>query len=197
MKKHITHVYPRDREAMTAFSKVGYLSHEQLSGFFREKRIENYCRDGLLQREVYCKPGCPQTKMMCYKLSSAGREFCRKGLGMTNMYKSQNPLHDIPLANKYFTLTTEERATWRTEEDLREIMFTHVEQLRNQGDEIRAVMLQEMLENHWLSMPDCSFTLQGIEIAFEITTNSYGAEEINAKEMACQELNLNLQFERG
>ena len=46
-------------------------------------------------------------------------------------------------------------------------------------------------------MPDASYTSEGgIEIAYEVVTNNYGEAEIEAKEVASEELGLELELHK-
>ena len=133
--KRITTVYPRDRKALSALSRCGYVNREQLSQFLRNKRIESYCKDGLIEKSIYSQPGSKASDQEVYRLTSKGRDFCRRELSLTRLYSAQNPAHDLVLADRYFSLSESERETWQTETQSREIINAHIRQLREQGEE--------------------------------------------------------------
>jgi len=57
--------------------------------------------------------------------------------------------------------------------------------MRQQGEEERAKLLWESLQDNKLSMPDAVYTTDsGVVVAFEVVTVHYGREEIVAKETA-------------
>lgn len=198
MKKHITTLYPRDRQALTALSRTGYIDHNQLHQFWRDKRISSYMKDGLLQKDRVSKPGHREEDRVCYKLTTAGRELCRKELGMENMYRAQSPVHDLALADRYFTLTQEEQASWRTETEVRNQLEEHLNDMRQ--DHVEALLanqIREEWEQGKLSMPDAVYTnAEGIEVAFEVVTNHYGKAEIEAKQTVATILELKYEEER-
>lgn len=152
--KRITTIYPRDRKALSALSRCGYLNRDQLSQFLRNKRIESYCKDGLITKSVYSQPGSKANDREVYRLTSKGRDFCRRELSLNRLYSAQNPAHDLVLADRYFSLSESERETWQTETQSREIINAHIQQLREQGDEEHARELWDKLQNGRLSMPD-------------------------------------------
>lgn len=190
-RKRIDRIYPRDRAAMAALGRTGHISHQQLGEFLRDKRISDYCKEGLLQKTVQSKPGDGQEDKICYRLSTTGREFCRRELHMDGMYRAQSVTHDMGLADRYFSLTQEERNTWQTESQAREEMKDHIEQLREQGNEARANALWDKLEKGEISPSDAIYTTsQGVCVAFEVITTHYGHEEILEKMEFCEELEL-------
>jgi len=76
-KKRITTIYPRDVRALTTFARCGYVTREQLGQFLRTKRIENYVKDGLIEKIHHSRPN---HDVDCYRLTRRGRDFCRKEL---------------------------------------------------------------------------------------------------------------------
>jgi len=198
MKKHITTLYPRDRQALTALSRTGYIDDNQLHQFWRDKRIKSYLKDGLLAKDRVSSPGHREKARICYKLTTAGRELCRKELGMENMYRAQSPVHDLALADRYFTLTKEEQASWRTETEVKNQLEEHLHQMRQDPIEaLWANRIQQDWEQGKLSMPDAVYTnAEGIEVAFEVVTNHYGRAEIEAKQTVANLLDLKYEEER-
>ena len=104
----------------------------------RDKRISSYEKDGLVARSVYSQPGDRGADRAVYCLTTAGRDLCRRELCMTHLYSAQNPGHDLAIADRYFSLTPEERDTWKTESECRDLFTEHIRQLRDQGEEERA-----------------------------------------------------------
>lgn len=107
-KKRITTLYPRDKNALSALARCGYVSREQLGTFLREKRVNAYCKDGLVEKSVYSRPGAKAQDIEVYRLTKAGRELCRRELSLPT-YCAQNPAHDLVLADRYFSLSQSER----------------------------------------------------------------------------------------
>lgn len=194
-KRRITKIYPRDRSALTTLAKCGYASHEQLREFLRDKRISSYCKDGLIEKSVYSQPGNREQDKTVYHLTDKGRNFCRRELSASHIYSAQNPAHDLPLTDRYLSLTGHERATWKTETQCREELRDHIRQLRDQSEEERARELWEKMREGRISMPDALYTTsEGVSMAFEVVTDSYGQAEIEAKQEAAEALDAQIEF---
>ena len=196
-KKHITKLYPRDVKAFSALGRCGYVSEDNLREFLRDKRIRSYQKDGLIEKHFYSRPGSKENDRVCYKLTGKGRSLCRNQLSMPHLYSARSPGHDLALAERYFSLSPEGRESWRTEGELRDSFREHIRQLEDRGEQERA---QELLDKLWegaVSMPDASYASEGgVEIAYEVITNNYGEAEIEAKEVASEELGLELELHR-
>lgn len=196
-KKRITTIYPRDRKALSALSRCGYVSREQLGQFLRSKRIESYCKDGLIVKSIYSQPGSKAADREVYRLTPKGRDFCRRELSLTRLYSAQNPAHDLVLADRYFSLSENERETWQTESQSRDAVSEHIRQLREQGEEERARELWDKLQDGRLSMPDAVYTRSdGVSVAFEVVTNNYGQAELETKEQAAEALGAEIELQR-
>lgn len=180
---------------MSALSRCGYVNREQLGQFLRNKRIESYCKDGLIEKSIYSQPGSKAADQEVYRLTSKGRDFCRRELSLSRLYSAQNPAHDLTLAERYFSLSETERESWQTESQSREAVSEHIQQLRDQGEEERARELWDKLQDGRLSMPDAVYTRSdGVSVAFEVVTNNYGREELEAKEQAAEALGAEIEF---
>lgn len=195
-KKRITTIYPRDKNALSALARCGYVSRAQLGEFLREKRVQSYLKDGLIEKSVYSKPGSKTHDKEVYRLSKAGRELCRRELSLS-IYNAQNPAHDLALADRYFALSQTERETWRTESQSRDDVCARIHQLREQGEEEQAGELWGKLQEQQLSMPDAIYTRDdGITVGFEVITGNYGDAEIAAKEETADALGIELEYQK-
>lgn len=132
-KQHITTLYPRDIRALSALARCGYVTADQLrENGLRDKRIHSYCKDGLVERVTHSRPGGREADRECFRLSKAGRDLCREELSC-RLYNAQNPAHDLCLSDRYHAISPEERATWKTESECRDIFTEHIQQLREIG----------------------------------------------------------------
>lgn len=198
-KQHITNLYPRDIRALSALARCGYVTTDQLKeNGLRDKRIRSYCKDGLVERVTHSRPGSPEADRECYRLTQAGRDLCREELSISRLYNAQNPAHDLCLSARYHALTPEERDTWKTESECRDIFADHLRQLRDQGEEERAQELWEKLDEGRISMPDAIYTRSdGVTVAYEVITNNYGEAEIAAKEETAEALGVTIEYARA
>lgn len=195
-RQRITTIYPRDVRALTALGNCGHITKEQLyDAGLRDKRISAYEKDGLVQRVTYSRPGPRSGDRVCYKLTPAGRTFCEHHLSMSRPYVAQSAHHDLALAERYFSLSETERATWRTETQCRADLERHLVELRDRGAEEQSRALWDKLEEGRISMPDATYTTDsGISIAYEVVTNNYGEAEIQAKEEAAEALGAEIEY---
>lgn len=197
-KQHITTLYPRDIRALSALARCGYVTADQLrENGLRDKRIHSYCKDGLIERVTHSRPGDREADRECFRLSKAGRDLCREELSC-RLYNAQNPAHDLCLSDRYHAISPEERATWKTESECRDLFSEHLRQLRDQGEEERAQELWDMYQDGRLSMPDAIYTRSdGVTVAYEVITNHYGEAEISAKEEAAEALGATIEYYRA
>lgn len=187
-KPLVTQFFNRDRLAFTAMHNVGHVSHEHLRQCgLADSRISNLIRDGHMEKVAYKKNGKAEE---CYKLTKSGRETAARLWGLSYAYHAQSPLHDLSIAGKYFSLPQELRESWKTEIQIRNEFFEQLEFLREQGKEGEANRYENMFNKGLISMPDATYTSESSQVTgFEVITNSYGIEELMAKEALVQIMN--------
>lgn len=180
-KPYITQFFNRDKSAFNAMSKCGHVSKDQLKECgLADARINNYVRDGLAEKVVY-KEGKEMKE--AYKLTESGRELATKNWGTRDHYQAQSPKHDLALAEKYFSLTAEQKETFLSETQVRNLFMEKLENLRQEGQEKLSREYEEMLNKGLISMPDGIYTGgSGVQVSFEVITNNYGQAELQAKE---------------
>lgn len=181
-KTALDKIYPRDMKALGVLAKVGHASQDQLHEFVRDKRLYTYEKAGLIGRVPYNRPGDRDRDQICYRLTRAGREFCRNELHFSDMYKAQSVAHDMGLADRFFALTPTERDSWLTESQVRDMYQQYIDKLRDQGEEETAKSLWDSLESGQVSPPDGCYTADtGEQVVVEVVTNNYGEAEIQEK----------------
>ena len=180
-KPYITQFFNRDKLAFTAFSKCGHLTTVQLKQCgLADARIKNYIRDGLVEKVAF-KQG--RITGEAYKLTKSGRELAESKWALRNHYHAQSPIHDLTIANKYFSLPDHLRETWMNETEVRDLFLEHLNQMAEQGEVQTAKMYEDMLQRGLISCPDGLYTNeQGVQVCYEVLTNNYGTEELQAKE---------------
>ena len=193
-KKYIKNFMFRDKQALMSISRCGHVSHYELKNFIADSRIRNYCRDGLVEKEVFNTT--QGERLIGYKLTKYGKDFIGKNYGFTGHQHAQSIIHDLGISQKYFSLSETERETWRTETELRDQFQVELDRLRD-SEVDRYDELYDMMKNREISMPDCSYTTTGgITITFEVITNSYGRTEIQAKEQYAEVMNTTIEYWR-
>ncbi|WP_268624916.1 hypothetical protein [Paenibacillus alvei] len=194
-KPYITQFFERDRLAFTALLRTGHVSLEHLRQCgLADSRIKNLIRDGYYEKVVYKQSG--EIKE-CYKLSKLGRAMGCRLWGLEKPYHAQNPTHDIAIAEKYFSISVECRDQWSTESQIRDKFQGQLNDLRSQGKEEVAKVYEDMLNRGLISMPDALYVdINGTEIAFEVVTNTYGQDEMRAKETLVEIMNYRYETTR-
>lgn len=197
-RQRITTIYPRDVRALSALGKCGHVTEEQLHDLgLRDKRIKSYCKDGLVEKVLFSRAGSRSGDITCYKLTRAGRDFCETRLSMSKLYIAQSAHHDLRIAERYFSLSDTEQATWRTESQCRADFENRIQELRDQGAEEQARALWERFEEGRVSMPDAVYVTDGgVTLAFEVVTNNYGQAELEAKEEAAEALGADIEYSK-
>ena len=181
-KKSLTTIYPRDIKVFKALAACGHASYGQLREFVRDKRLCTYEKAGLIGRVPLNRPGDGSGDRTCYRLTTSGREFCRHELHFSGMYKAQSVAHDMGIADRYFSLSPEERSTWQTESQVQDLYEQRIVKLRDQGEEELAQSLQDLLIQGEVSPPDAVYTTEaGEQVVLEIVTNNYGEAELEEK----------------
>lgn len=178
MKKHIKKLYERDRRALVAIGRCGYITKEQLLTIVKEKRIYNYQKDKIIQNEKYYHS---ENGFEGYKLTKSGKKLIEKEWGFNKFQQAQTLWHDSIISNKYFSLTEEERETWKTETEV-QAMLKEIEDNIDSNEKYSAL--------------DAIYTNQdGIDIGFEAVTCNYTVSDIQAKVRVANALQV--RYEEG
>jgi hypothetical protein len=185
-KQHIAQFYLRDKKAFEAMSRTGIVRMEHLKQYCNvvDSRMKNYIRDGLVEKVLYKENNQIKEALT---LTRAGRELAERQWGIRDHYHAQikSPYHDLQLSDHYFSLSEQVRDTWRTESQVRSEFLEKLEQLREQGERKLADQYYSMMQDRLISMPDGIYTSEkGIVTAYEVITDSYGKQELLAKEVA-------------
>lgn len=164
-----------DTKAFTALSKVGYLKQDYFKQLhISDKRLNQYQKEGLIDNKTYYnqREGKVETS---YYLTTKGQKYVSQNLDIKIFYRSNSPAHDSKLADKYFSLTQEERESWLSEADLR---LTYPDLTNGQG----------------YSPTDAAYTTSdGTVTCIEVITQNYSEELIQLKiEFTTQ---INAQYE--
>ncbi|MCM2999983.1 hypothetical protein M3647_21135 [Paenibacillus cellulositrophicus] len=188
----VTQFFNRDRLAFSAMHKVGHVTLEHLHQCgLADSRIKNLIRDGHFEKIPFKKNGRNEE---CYKLTKLGRETAARLWALNYAYHAQSPIHDLAVAEKYFNLPEKLRDSWKTETEIRNQFFEQLELLREQGKEVEAKLYDDQLNKGLISMPDAAYINEsGLVTGFEVITNSYGVEELMAKEALVQIMNYNYE----
>lgn len=151
-----------DRELLLAAGHVGTVSTEQAHrhcGVNRD-RLQRLEDSGLIEvKSSVVKGKTVETVILTRK----GQEYTREQLGITHLYvrNGRQVGHDLKLAEAYFSLSDEERATWKN--------GNQVEAERGGSADVRGLV-------------DAVIERDGQRVAIEVITKSYGPQELVEKQ---------------
>ncbi|MBZ0937829.1 hypothetical protein KWK86_019520, partial [Clostridioides difficile] len=167
MGKYIKVFNSKDEDAFRAFKNVGHLSHDHLKSLgLSETKIKNYCREGYAKKVSYNIKGQKENGV-CYKLTNLGKEVGADKFGLKNYMQTtdQHERHNLDVANKYMSLTKEERLTVMNEREVRELVQQRIYEIENKMERDH---YQELLDQGKMSMPDVIYvTEEGVTVAYE------------------------------
>lgn len=191
---HIKRMMSHDIAAFEAMAKCGHISQEHFKQVgVGDSRIGKYMKEGLVQRVSWQNRN---ESGVCYKLTDEGKDFYFERTGFKGFYHSQSGAHDLAIANKYFSLTPDERDSFLTEKQARSIFREHVDELRSQGRSQEADHLSALLKSGQITMPDALYRSGEKLVAFEVVTSSYGRAEIASKEAFVEAIGAEADFVR-
>lgn len=171
-----------DKVSLSALSKVGFLTKEHLKELgMSERRLNNFLKNDYIAKKQYFNTDTRKHEY-CYSLTKEGKNFYdQREQTRHHYYQSQSPQHDLALADKYMSLNQLSRDSWRTEADIRQDFKDRLDQLHIQ-DPSQARQIEQDYQNRTISAVDAVYTNeQGITVAYEVVTGSYGQAEIKAK----------------
>ena len=195
---NVKRVVQSDRDCMKALHDVNCMKREHLNEFISDNRIQKMEWDKIIEHKE--EPG---TGEFIWTRGERYDEFARSH-GMEHLCEHKakgsscgdgSKPHDLAMANHYcFNMTQEERNSTRTEGQQRDeleeyaqsLLRSEYEEERDRGQEI----LQDLKENN-ISMCDMAYTTvneqgQEIQIGFEVTTDNYTKEMVDAKVSYCE-----------
>jgi hypothetical protein len=174
---------------LKAFSRVGYLSPDQLKDNLgiADRRVTNFGRDGYIEKVPFIDKKS-KNSAFAYRLTDKGKTLCSNQLQIESFYRSSSAIHDLALADKYFTVEKDLRDSWITESQWRSRFEEYLADLHNKDCD-RWEELYDLMKEGLISPPDGGYiTREGVEIALEVITSSYGETELLAKENFVQTL---------
>ena len=187
-KAGLKQIFSRDKEFFTNLSNTGVVtqSHYKDAGV-SSSRIKAYLKAGLIEKTPKENGG-----EFGYKATYQGKEFAEKqwGIKRSESYTFQSLNHDRKLEEEYYKLDREQYE-WRTESQARNMFREKIEEIRKQ-DPVKAENIESMWGNKEISMPDAIIINRETNVitAIEIITNSYGEQELQAKETFVEVMNI-------
>lgn len=194
----LKHIYPKDQRAISILAKSGAISKETFNKLqISDNRIKSY-RDAGLIKEVSVPNKHGDGFRNFYELTEKhGKDFARSECGVTHFISNANASIHNASVSAYLVdnLSKKELDTCLSERELSDFISDRLNEYLNNQEQDHYQELLDALQNNQLSLPDIVYkTEQGTYEAIEITTDSYGREEIDSKLMTCKLLNIEITF---
>ena len=195
--KGLSHIYPKDIQALSVLGHSGSISRSSLHTLgISDNRIKCYQKSLIKKIEYPEKYG--QGSRECFVLTKTGQDFLRKECHIDKSVSNGESYHHNENVSRWVAnnLNKEEIGTLLNERQIRDILEDHLTQYREQGDYERYNELYEKLEQGQLSCPDIAYisSTTGHMVCIEITTSSYKDSDIEAKELCADVLGTEIQF---
>lgn len=190
MGKYIKVPSNKDSKVFHGLKTCGHFTQDQMKTLgWSDTRIKNHTREGLIQKQSYIIKGQKENGT-CYKLTDKGKEYATQNWGYDKFAQTtiSHERHNLDVAEKYCSLSEQERMSALNERELRDVVQASIDQIENQQERDR---YQEMLDTKQMSMPDITYTTEENNIvSYETVTSNYGPEDIQAKVETCQFLKI-------
>lgn len=193
----LNHVYPKDIRTMSILAKSGAMDRDTFHKLeITDNRIKSYLHAGLIKEtSVVDKNG--NGIRTYFELGNKGKDFCRQECHTKHFISNANASSHNAKVSEYLVnnLSKKELDSCLSERELLPFIEDRLQEYLDKQEQNHYQALVEALQNNQLSMPDIIYkTEQGTWEAIEITTDSYGNEEIETKTMTCELLSVEVTF---
>lgn len=193
MAQKIRHWYQKDERFFKVLACAGAIQSQSANKIdISDNRLKNYVRDGYIKEVSFPSGRYVQTESnRCYVYTNKGKEMVRDRYGIERVQNSNAMEHNSKVSECICNLQKSEIDTIRTEWEIREMWESRLEEL----SESERDRWEAELERGMLSAVDVVYTTSSGEMAgIEVTTNSYGEEEIEQKENCGELLQMEVQY---
>lgn len=193
----LKHVYPKDIRCMNILAKSGAMDRDTFHKLeITNNRIKSYLHAGLIKEtSVVDKNG--NGIRTYFELGNKGKDFCRHECHTKHFISNANASSHNAKVSEYLVnnLSKKELDSCLSERELLPFIEDRLQEYLDKQEQDHYQELVDALQNNQLSMPDIIYkTEQGTWEAIEITTDSYGNEEIESKTMTCELLSVEVTF---
>lgn len=197
-KGGLSHIYPKDKRAFSLLAKSGAMSRDTLHKLeITDNRIKSYKQAGLI-KEVSVPDRHGNGIRTFYELTDKkGKDFCRQECGTRQFISNGNASIHNSKVSEYLAnnLSKKELESCLSERELKPFIESRLQEYLDRQEHDRYQELVDALKSNQLSMPDVIYkTEQGVYEAVEIITDNYGQEELQAKELTCELLSVEVTF---
>ena len=193
----LNHVYPKDIRTMSILAKSGAMDRDTFHKLeITDNRIKSYLHAGLIKEtSVVDKNG--NGIRTYFELGNKGKDFCKQECHTKHFISNANAsIHNAKVSDYLVNnLSKKELDTCLSERELQPFIEDRLQEYLDKQEHDHYQELVDALQNNQLSMPDIIYKTElGTWEAIEITTDSYGNEEIESKTMTCELISVEVTF---
>ena len=197
-KGKLSHVYDKDRRALSVLAKSGTMSRDTFHRLeITDNRIKSYKQAGLIKEISVPNKHGSGSKSFYELTDKKGKDFCRQECNIKHFISNGHAaLHNAKVSEYLASnLSKKELDSVMSERELKPFIESRLQEYLDKQEHDHYQELMDALKNSQLSMPDILYrTEHGTFEAIEIITNSYGQEEIESKAMTCDLLSIEVTF---
>lgn len=159
-------------------------------------RINSYKRDGLISEVLYSRKRQQPVPNCAWGVTSAGRKFVERNLGIVVASSKNAVRHNIAVAHEYANLISSmDGINIFSEIETREIAEQRLEALKNTNS-INYLRWYDAYAQKEMSMPDITYINKDDNSyhCIEIVTKNYGEQQIEEKRLTATFLDADLTF---
>ena len=194
----MSHIYPKDKRALSLLAKSGSMSRETFHKLeISDNRIKSYRQAGLIKETSVPDKHGNGIKTYYELTDKKGKTFCRQECGVKHFISNGNASIHNSKVSEYIAnnLSKKEIESCLSERELKPFIESRLQEYLDRQEHDHYQELIDALKSNQLSMPDIVYkTEQGVYEAIEITTDNYGNAEIEAKELTCELLSIEITF---
>lgn len=195
---HIKHWYPKDKTFFRVLSITGNIRSEDANKIgISDSRLKNMEKDKLIERVTYPSRYNKQIcSNKCYALSRKGKDFVEKKYGISRCQSSHAAEHNCKVAEIICSLDKKEIETVQSEWETRDQMEEIIDNMRNEGNYDQYDYYINLWKEGKISSPDIVYTSKITHelVCCEVVTANYKDTDIEAKEVAGEILEINVEY---
>lgn len=174
----------RDKQILNGFRTCGNMTYEQMNTTISQNRINDFVKEGYIQRISYEDPHISRVKsQFAYKLTDKGKSLCKSTLHKGHFANGRHEVrHQVACADFYLSLSPQERMNAMNDMDQQQYAFSQAYQMISEGHSNEGQeLIEKIREAHFVDICVVTETEITTEIVcFECITKSYSNTDIEA-----------------
>ena len=200
MKQHVKHWYEKDGRFFKVLSISGCIDEKSASNLdISKSRLRNMEKDKLIEKKTMPSRSNKNIKsVQGYVLTSKGKKFIEQKYQISRNSSGTVSEQNLKVCSIISKLDKNEIESVRSEWEVRSELEETIDKMRTEGDMDRYDYYMDLWKEGRISAPDITYTSiqTGETISIEVVTSNYSSDDIAAKEMAFEIMEVQGQFER-